>query len=94
MVNTEAVLRHTVLPVTVVLAPVWPRVNALAYLLTVDVFSFVLFAITPGENSPAVHLAILPLSIVLTAVRPLVDALAVEIVLEELTSVGRAISPD
>jgi hypothetical protein len=56
-------------------------------LLIVDVLSYVLSAICPGEGASSVHLVIAPLALILSAIGPGVDSLAVNVVIVEFTDV-------
>lgn len=76
------------LPLTVILATVWPGENTVTFFLVVNIFSFVASAIVPSENAESVHLVVLPLAVVLALIGPAVHTLAFDVVVEEFTSVG------
>lgn len=87
VVNTHSLLL-SIFPISIVLATVWPREEAVPLLFVVEVVAFVSSAIGPGEHAFSVHLVIGPLAVEHASISPRVGALPVDVVVDEVAAVA------
>lgn len=91
-VGTLAVL-FAVVPITFVLAAIWPEELSISFLFVILILANVFAAVSPRESASAVHFILAPLSVVDPAVLPRVDPFSVDLIIIELSNVRRIVCP-
>merc|ERR1719473_1807634 len=80
-------------PLTVILAAVRPREDAMTILHISDVLALVYTSVIPSERTGSVHLVLAPLSVEDARVGPLIPSFAVNIVRQELAVEAAPVRP-
>ena len=65
----------SVLPLTLILASVWPMESSMAFFFVVYVVSLIHTSVGPAENALTLHFVVLPKTLVLASIRPIVHTL-------------------